>query len=619
MPHPQSLNPTSRTMSSSAQKTQDNKPDYSTWSTDNLISRISELEHQLQSQTNEYNNPTPNSPAAAPRPITPKHAKDNELKPLDVTDKVVDKSDAYEEAIPVEKRPPKAKTRGRNQARPFDPSKYHTRFIALKFAYLGQGYNGLEHANGTITPLPTVEEVLWKALRKTRLITVSDPASEDFVRRAERRSFEPFTISWEGCDYSKAGRTDKGVSAFGQVVALRVRSARPKRAKPDGNEVDEGDEAYDEGWDDIADEFPYVYILNSALPKDIRVLAWCPHPPPSFDARFSCRERQYKYFFTQPAFSPTPGAMGLERRRGGTDYREGWLDIGAMQEAAKHFEGTHDFRNLCSLDTSKQITNFERIIYRSDIEMVDPRTSPLGYVGQPGFQALEDCPVENHAESPETSCPNTPRVYVFNLCGSAFLWHQVRHMIAILFLVGQGLESPSIVPELMDVSKNPCKPSYDMASDAPLVLWDCVYPDLKSGERGDSLDWVYAGDSRMARSGGGRSHGKFGSGAAIEDLWAVWRQRKMDEILAGALLDLAIGQGDQSVLHDGRFKSPDLELSIRGNKYFEGDDAPAKGGPYVPLMKRQRAETVEVRNAKYMAGRGQKKAAKRVVPEVKET
>lgn len=30
------------------------------------------------------------------------------------------------------------------------------------------------------------------------------------------------------------------------------------------------------------------------------------------------------------------------------------------------------------------------------------------------------------------------------LKGSAFLWHQVRCMVAILFMVGQGIESPDV-------------------------------------------------------------------------------------------------------------------------------------------------------------------------------
>ena len=46
-------------------------------------------------------------------------------------------------------------------------------------------------------------------------------------------------------------------------------------------------------------------------------------------------------------------------------------------------------------------------------------------------------------------------------------------------LVGQGREDPSIVTELLNVEKNPCKPQYSMASELPLVLFDCQYESVK--------------------------------------------------------------------------------------------------------------------------------------------
>ena len=51
-------------------------------------------------------------------------------------------------------------------------------------------------------------------------------------------------------------------------------------------------------------------------------------------------------------------------------------------------------------------------------------------------------------------------------------------MVAILFLIGQGLESPSLIDELLDIRKTPAKPRYEMADDAPLVLWDCIFPGI---------------------------------------------------------------------------------------------------------------------------------------------
>jgi len=624
------------------------QPDYSTWSTPSLIARIKELEHQLQlqSQTSlSAEAPTSTASHSAPPP--------EQVPPVDTKAITVSAETAPTNTKKKNNPPPpddftrvRSPLRGPKEKRDIDPSKYNTRFIALKFAYLGQRYNGYEHANGNITPLPTVEEELWKALRKTRLIfpTTSSSTDDDFDD-AKFRSMRPYTINWEGCQYSKCGRTDRGVSAFGQVIGIRVRSARPKspaksntpsrlellkqrrasassvgdsespgdQITEDGtlvglNEADLGDSGAEEKWDDIADELNYIQILNNVLPEDIRILAWCPHPPPDFDARFSCRERRYKYFFTQPAFSPTPGPLGFVRGAGkekglpGTKYREGWLDIDAMRKAAKYFEGVHDFRNFCRVDTSKQIDNFERIIYHADIELVDPKSHPLGYVGKPGFQPLE---TDSHAASSERSeeghPPSTPQVYAFTVHGSAFLWHQVRHMVAVLFLIGQGLESPSIIPELLDVSKNPRKPTYEMADDAPLVLWDCIYPDEKSGSREDALEWVYAGDPRQNKSISGKGDGKFGLGGIVDGLWTVWRQRKMDEILAEQLLDLVVNQGDQSIIERGGFKYPSPERLPRSQKVFYGGNEARMGGKYVPVMQKRKMETVEVQNAKYLA------------------
>ena len=45
-----------------------------------------------------------------------------------------------------------------------------------------------------------------------------------------------------------------------------------------------------------------------------------------------------------------------------------------------------------------------------------------------------------------------------NVRGSAFLWHQVRCMSSVLFMVGLGRESTSIVAELLDLERTPRKP-----------------------------------------------------------------------------------------------------------------------------------------------------------------
>ncbi|EED19475.1 pseudouridylate synthase 3 [Talaromyces stipitatus ATCC 10500] len=586
--------------------------DYSTWSTSSLVERIMELERQLNAQTNEFGG-VPPAKSEAISAATPEFQVAETPSGINTPKKI---------------------------PREMDHTKYHTRHIALKFAYLGQRYNGFEHANGNITPLPTIEEEIWKALRKTRLIfpTTSSSMELDFNKDDRAR---PFDLSWDGCQYSKCGRTDRGVSAFGQVIGIRVRSARPKRIVEtatatsttattatsgettvqqvdveasivDSTEenigsapsVEANETEVDDGWDDIRDELPYIQILNGVLPRDIRILAWCPNPPPDFDARFSCRERQYRYFFTQPAFNPVPGELGFLRsaahHRGiaKKELRDGWLDIEAMREACKQYIGRHDFRNFCRVDTSKQIENFERIIYHASIDLVDPNQHPLGFVGSKEFQPTRNLVDLDNEGNVNEERPSTPLVYTFTLHGSAFLWHQVRHMVAILFLVGQGVEDPSIVSELLDVSKHPRKPTYEMASDAPLVLWDCVFPDEASGSREDALNWVYCGDPRQGNPSSGKGDGKFGFGGLMDTLWQAWRQRKMDEILAGSLLDLAASQGSPSFIQNELPKKP-----FKSQKIFFGGDEGKLGGVYVPVMSKRRTETVEVQNARYLASR----------------
>ena len=563
---------------------------YSAWSNKSLIARITELERQLNSYTGAV---------ATPSSETDAQPRSNSRS--------------------------RSASRSRKGARAIDPSRYDTRYIALKFAYLGQAYNGFEHTNGNLTPLPTIEEEMYKALRKARMIFPKDTEGVhvEAVEGEENLRLKPISIEWDAFQYSKCGRTDKGVSAFGQVIGIRVRTGRPKRevkskkvVVPEASSAegvaaqaddpfaemvvsDVESSAEEDNWDDIVDELPYIHMLNNVLPRDIRVLAWCPNPPEDFSARFSCSERHYRYFFTQPAFTPTPGPRGLLDKG---KPREGWLDIEAMREGAKNFMGSHDFRNFCKLDTSKQLSNFTRKITHADIELVP---DPLSYLGQPEFRPFQGDGLDE-ALNIRRHDPSA-QVYTFTLHGSAFLWHQVRHMVAILFLIGQGHESPSVIRELLDVESNPRRPSYEMASDAPLVLWDCVYP----GNDGGGLNWVYAGDKRSLRSGSSKGDGKFGIGGVVNDLWANWRKCKIDEIVVGSLLDRAVKQGDGSAQERGGARMPSAENRTRSQRMFFGGNESRFAGKYVPLMQRNKLEDVDVQNERYMALRGRKRMEKR--------
>ncbi|KAI1616693.1 pseudouridine synthase [Exophiala viscosa] len=584
--------------------------DYSKYSTTDLINRISGLEEKLREH---------NAQLAA---LTSKSKSTHTPSPA-----------------PSRPRTPSPK----RQARPFDPSLYSSRHIALRFAYLGGRYNGFEHANGNVTPMPTIEEVLWKALRKSRLISPEIPDGVDGSMevlwpagaRMQRYTKDDapgkvrLDLNWEGCQYSKCGRTDRGVSAFGQVVGVRVRSNRPlpkqetetqqnghvlaDTANVDENmdadddmpgiEVDDLDEdTYAKPWDSVKDELSYVSILNAILPPDIRVLAWCPDPPPTFDARFSCRERRYKYFFTNPAFCPVPGPPGMKFAAGKSrQMREGWLDIDKMREAAKKLEGLHDFRHLCKIDASKQMPSCERRITFADVvEFGDVGTA---FSEQEGLSQFAGKSLTQSLFG-QTGLSSTagPKVYTLCVHGNAFLWHQVRCMVAVLFLVGQGLEEPSIVDEMLDINTTPRRPTYEMADDAPLVLWDCIFP-ADDGDIVDSLNWLYAGDEANVRSGlTTKGDGKFGPGGVVEELWSIWHEAQMQEILAGSLLDLAIHQGDGNALRKGvQINTP--RGPSHSQKVFQGGNEAKSHGRYVPIMQRPRMDSLEAVNAKWAKSR----------------
>ncbi|KAI8063195.1 pseudouridine synthase [Gongronella butleri] len=271
--------------------------------------------------------------------------------------------------------------------RPINMTLYPQQRVALKVAYIGWRYFGFAALKDTDQ---TVEGQLFHALQKSQLI--ADPAA---------------------CQFTRCGRTDRGVSGLGQVISLNLRQSK-----------------------DASKPIPYLETLNRLLPPDIRVWAWA-SVHSDFNARFDCRSRTYKYFF---------------KRQG--------MDVAAMQRAADLMVGSHDFRHFCKLDPGKQVSYERRVL------SLTLQPSTLG---------------DNHDGD----------AYEAVIKGSAFLWHQVRCIMSILFLVGQRLESPEIVTRLLDVSRLEGKPDYPLASDLPLVLYDCEYdtePAWQYGLQPDRLE-----------------------------------------------------------------------------------------------------------------------------------
>jgi len=114
-------------------------------------------------------------------------------------EQLIEKIVAYEKDL---KALGKNKKKYTNKQRPFDITKYNQRPIALKIAYLGWNYYGYAAQDGE--NVETIESHLFNALNTAKLIK-----------------------DRESCRYNRCGRTDKGVSAFCQIVSLCVRSNLP--------------------------------------------------------------------------------------------------------------------------------------------------------------------------------------------------------------------------------------------------------------------------------------------------------------------------------------------------------------------------------------------------------
>jgi tRNA pseudouridine38-40 synthase len=174
-----------------------------------------------------------------------------------------------------------------------------------------------------------------------------------------------------------AGRTDAGVHALGQVVTT------------------------DQGLDGI-DLTKLRGALNGMCGPSI-AFAGCREAPEGFHARFSARSRAYVYAVLQGDV-PDPW---LART---TLYHPGALDIDAMNEAAGHLVGKHDF-------------------------------SSFGRVREP------DATAERTLF--ELRCGRRDRLLSIRARADSFIQQMVRSLTGTLLEVGQGRRSPDDIPETL--------------------------------------------------------------------------------------------------------------------------------------------------------------------------
>jgi len=194
-----------------------------------------------------------------------------------------------------------------------------------------------------------------------------------------------------------AGRTDAGVHATGQVANFKTDSAM------------------------TIEEFQRA--LNALLPPSIRVLA-SEEAAAEFHARWCATAKTYRYRIFRGEVVPP----FLYRYVQHESYA---LDFAAMAEAARRFEGEHDFTTFAASTGSEQddrerITT--RVIYRSEL-----------------LRSCEEPTVE------ERNPGNANDEWVYVVRGKSFLRYMVRKIVGTLMEVGRGRLRPDDIPMLLEM------------------------------------------------------------------------------------------------------------------------------------------------------------------------
>jgi len=191
-----------------------------------------------------------------------------------------------------------------------------------------------------------------------------------------------------------AGRTDAGVHAAGQVANFKTES--------------------------LLGASDFQRALNALLPPSIRVLA-SQETAEHFHARWHAVAKTYRYRIFRGEVVPP----FLWRY---VHHDPHPLDFGAMAEAARHFEGEHDFTTFAASAGSEEVDRERspiRVIYSSEIV--------------------------------RRSCPNSlaqDEEWEYVVRGRSFLRYMVRKMVGNLVDVGRGRLRPEDVPALFFLRDN---------------------------------------------------------------------------------------------------------------------------------------------------------------------
>ncbi|XP_067232607.1 tRNA pseudouridine synthase A isoform X3 [Chanodichthys erythropterus] len=174
-----------------------------------------------------------------------------------------------------------------------DEKKYPKKKVALLMAYSGKGYYGMQR-NAKNSQFRTIEDELVTAL--IRAGCIPEGHGDDMKK-----------MSFQRC-----ARTDKGVSAAGQVVSLKL-------------------------WmiENVLDK------INAHLPSHIRILGY-KRVTGGFNSKNNCDARTYSYMLPTVSFSPK------DYNQEDTSFRVNSETLQKVNHLFGLYKGTHNFHNFTS-------------------------------------------------------------------------------------------------------------------------------------------------------------------------------------------------------------------------------------------------------------------------------
>ncbi len=218
--------------------------------------------------------------------------------------------------------------------------------IAACLEYCGVGYHGWQRQNHA----PSVQQ-----------------AVESAVSRVANQSI----------DVVVAGRTDTGVHAIGQIVHFDTSSNRIEKQ--------------------------WVRGVNTYLPDDISMI-WARPVSQDFHARFSARQRSYRYVLLNRPVRPS-------YLHGRVTWYRAPLELEPMQDAARQLVGRHDFSAFRAAGCQN----------KNPVKQVS--LISLDQVG--------------------------PWIWL-DIASDGFLHHMIRNIMGVLTRIGEGLEPVQWAREVLN-------------------------------------------------------------------------------------------------------------------------------------------------------------------------